>query len=584
MTASPPTPSPPPAHQPQPPLSPHVHAAMPSPAFNRAALGFAPTASQTYTVFLLFIITDILLSVDAGALPVALPDISARFKLSRFLQGTVGALSPAGFAVATTSVGVLLTRRSPRNLLVTGLATTAAASICFAAAPGTAFLLLARTMYGTAYAVFFVFAPVWISMYAPEARATSWIGVLQAGAPIGAVLGMVCGGVVANKGVSWRVTFVLQGIGIMLCTGAFAAVPRRFVDGGGEIKLGVGETGSAIDANGKQIGSGEAGRRKSGKGYEEIGGNELGDIGSGEVAPVVPLDDQGADVEAGRGDGNMVRPDGAEKRNGVGQMRSVTRNDGGGGRRATPRVSPRVQLAELWKNKVFVYASLALGFLTFTVEGIRFWVVLYRTEVFGEDLSTVVAAFTIVSSTAPILGMFFGGGCIDKAGGYRTADGVARSLRILMLFSLFAGPSAAAVLIGDIGTTSSLKFFSVSVWFLLFFGAAHVAPLTGIMIAVVPDEARSISSAVSLLVNHVIGYSLAPFAVGIIADLRGIKLGFQTVIMAAALAIFFGFAAWVASEKLAYAERTALLRESSLSADAVGDSGREKLMETVVSN
>ena len=113
-------------------------------------------------------------------------------------------------------------------------------------------------MYGTAYAVFLVFAPVWISMYAPGARATGWIGVLQAGAPIGAVLGMVCGGVVANKGVSWHVTFVLQGVGIMLCTGAFAAVPRRFVDGGGEIKLGVGETGSAMDANGKQNGSGEA--------------------------------------------------------------------------------------------------------------------------------------------------------------------------------------------------------------------------------------------------------------------------------------------------------------------------------------
>jgi sugar phosphate permease len=205
---------------------------------------------------------------------------------------------------------------------------------------------------------------------------------------------------------------------------------------------------------------------------------------------------------------------------------------------------------------VFVYSSLALGFLTFTVEGIRYWVVLYRTEVFHDDLSTVVASFTLVSSTAPILGMFLGGGVIDRAGGYRSKEGVARSLRILMFFSMCAGPSAAAMLVGDLGTTSSLRFFAAAVWLLLFFGGAHVAPLTGIMIAVVPPEARALSSAVSLLVNHVIGYFFAPFGIGILASERGIKLGFQTVISTAAVAICFVFAAWVVSERVAAAARS----------------------------
>lgn len=213
------------------------------------------------------------------------------------------------------------------------------------------------------------------------------------------------------------------------------------------------------------------------------------------------------------------------------------------------KFTPREQLAQLLANKVFFYSSLALGFLTFTVEGIRYWVVLYRTEVFGDDISTVVASFTLVSSTAPILGMFFGGGVIDRAGGYRTKEGVARSLRILMFFSLLAGPSAAAILLNDIGTTSSLRFFAIYIWFLLFFGGAHVAPLTGIMIAVVPPEMRSLSSAVSLLVNHVIGYFLAPFGIGILANMRGIKLGFQTVISFAAIAISCCFMAWAMAER-----------------------------------
>jgi MFS transporter, ACS family, D-galactonate transporter len=196
-----------------------------------AVAAAAPTRAQTLYVFMLFIATDVLLSVDAGALPVALPQITGRFGLTRFLQGTVGALSPAGFALATTCAGVLLTRLSPRRLLIAGLAVTAASSAAFAAAPSTAVLLVSRLGYGTAYAVFFVFAPVWISMFAPEDRATSWIGLLQAGAPVGAVMGLVCGGVVAGHDVSWRTTFALQAGGIAACTAAFMFVPSRFVDG-----------------------------------------------------------------------------------------------------------------------------------------------------------------------------------------------------------------------------------------------------------------------------------------------------------------------------------------------------------------
>ncbi len=239
--------------------------------------------------------------------------------------------------------------------------------------------------------------------------------------------------------------------------------------------------------------------------------------------------------------------------------------------------TPRQQLAALASNKVFVFASLALGFLTFTVEGIRYWVVLYRTEVFDDDLSVVVASFTLVSSTAPILGMFMGGGVIDRSGGYRTKEGVARSLRVLMFFSLCAGPSAAAMLINDIGRESSLRTFSAFTWLLLFFGGAHVAPLTGILISVVPQEMRSLSSAVSLLVNHVIGYFFAPFGIGILANSSGIKLGFQAVVSASAIAISFCFFAWLEAEKEATGARSKKrrravgMRSSSSSTDNVGN-------------
>jgi MFS family permease len=582
----------------------------------------APTSRHVWAVFFLFVVTDVLLSVDSGALPVALPSISARFDLTRFNQGTLGALSPAGFALATTYVGVLLQHHSPRYLLTAGLGVTAVASTAFAAAPTPALLYLSRFCYGVAYAVFFIFAPVWITMYAPENRATSWISMIQAGAPIGAVAGLVCGGIVAGNDLSWRITFFIQAAVIGACMAAFSVVPSRFIDGGSSaeaLTASSNQTASPLAhhhlpeattfSTSPRPGARSAGLRPSSSGVRAEVICASTTVRSSSLSPKLAA--QSAIATLPHLSGQQVQPASTdlsevvllssprENQTAIGGIRVRTGGpvlggsgenlqelsnlqdedhhvsllvDGGSeainagsstylARRqrdpsvaeseATSKLKPTLseQLAMLASNRVFVNASLALGFLTFTVEGIRYWVVLYRTEVFHEELSTVVAAFTLVSSTAPILGMFFGGGLIDRCGGYRTKEGVARSMRILMGFSLCAGPSAALILLGDIGTKSSLRFFSFSTWLLLFFGGAHVAPLTGIMIAAVPDDMRPLSSAVSLLVNHIVGFFFAPFGVGILANMKGIKMGFQAVISASAVAITFGFLGWLAAEK-----------------------------------
>lgn len=646
---------------------------------------------QTRVVFLLFLVTDVLLSVDSGALPVALPSLTAQFHLSRFGQGSLGALTPAGFAVATTMVGLLLQRHSPRALLVAGLAVTAVCSATFSGSPNAALLFLSRAGYGLAYAVFFVFVPVWITIFAPEDRATSWISVMQAGAPVGAVIGMACGGVIANAEISWRFTFLAQSLAIAMCMIAFSAVPVRLIDGAGHVSnvrspssashenpgspfrnIDLATTTFANRSTAASPGSTFATDRTTGPSIslspnissqprlsedstvlsqsrrmdrshimeaslrtsimtsssrvphspcyqtcspsvQEHGENQhpsaerlsteqkdahsmhasLPLEGNGVLSPNGGSFSRGQpyvmDVAASSSDFPPPNPRfpsngssclnshhryGPEEEDvSVGAMsasrrlwndtdslhmreRPLYRHLAGQSLALEPEALAVVlkptlwqQISLLWGNRVYVNASLALGFLTFTVEGIRYWVVIYRTEVFNDDLGTVVAAFTLVSCTAPILGMFMGGGIIDRCGGYRNKEGVARSMRILMYFSLFAGPSAALMLLGDLGTTSSLKFFAISTWMLLFFGGAHVAPLTGIMIGVVPAQMRPLSSAVSLLVNHIVGFFFAPFGVGIISNLRGIKLGFQTVIAMSAVAIMFGFLGWLAAEK-----------------------------------
>jgi hypothetical protein len=68
--------------------------------------------------FLLFLLLDISLNLDCGVIPVYLYEISDQFKLSRWNQGVLGSLSPAGFSVSTILFSYLLRRYSPKAILI----------------------------------------------------------------------------------------------------------------------------------------------------------------------------------------------------------------------------------------------------------------------------------------------------------------------------------------------------------------------------------------------------------------------------------------------------------------------------------
>jgi len=68
---------------------------------------------------------------------------------------------------------------------------------------------------------------------------------------------------------------------------------------------------------------------------------------------------------------------------------------------------------------------------------------------------------------------------IDILGGYKQPEARSRALKVVCVFGLLAFIPAWFCILKN---PSNLMFFGVSLWLIIFFGAAMVAPLTGIMV------------------------------------------------------------------------------------------------------
>jgi len=60
----------------------------------------------------------------------------------------------------------------------------------------------------------------------------------------------------------------------------------------------------------------------------------------------------------------------------------------------------------------------------------------------------------------------------------------------------------------------TLPVVTTSLWFLLFCGAATLAPATGAMLASAPRDLRALASACSTLCSNLLGYALSSFLSG----------------------------------------------------------------------
>ncbi|SPA49901.1 MFS transporter [Cupriavidus taiwanensis] len=190
---------------------------LPSPALSSPSASEAvrPT-SVRWRIFLIMLLLTAINYIDRASLSVALPLIAPEFNLSPALEGLMLSAFFWSYALMQIPAGVLLDRYHTRGIIAAATVGWGAFQALGAASHNWIVLLLTRMGLGVSESPIMPAGAKLIgSWLTPHERGRGAV-LVDGGAPLGSALGAILiSGLIAWFG-SWRIAFVIAGVGTML--------------------------------------------------------------------------------------------------------------------------------------------------------------------------------------------------------------------------------------------------------------------------------------------------------------------------------------------------------------------------------
>ena len=173
---------------------------------------------------------QIAINFDSGAVPAMLDQIKTDLALEPWEMGMMGGVQYIGLVIMSPIAGVVLQKYSSKTVLALALWLNLLCVVCLATGANKWLLMMARLGIGITQTTPCVYAPVWVDEFALEGYATTWMSVLQAGVPLGVMVGYATGGGVVSGGLQWQTAIWVQ-VTILgpLAIGSLL-VPSRYLD------------------------------------------------------------------------------------------------------------------------------------------------------------------------------------------------------------------------------------------------------------------------------------------------------------------------------------------------------------------
>ena len=184
-------------------------------------------------IFLALAVMTLIINLDGGGVPAALVNIQRTFQLTPIELGILGALVYVGQASGSVLCGPLLKKYSPTRVCQVALVANTFATFMFAMAQSNVWLLSARFLIGVLQAAPAVYFPVWVDEFGPESSRTVWMAAIQAGAPLGIMMGYVFAGIMTNDPndtFGWRVPFLVQSAVLSVFSLLSPGLPKSLFD------------------------------------------------------------------------------------------------------------------------------------------------------------------------------------------------------------------------------------------------------------------------------------------------------------------------------------------------------------------
>ena len=412
-------------------------------------------------IFSIFLLSDLFLNYDTGVIPASLIEITNEIDLDYSEQALIASLLYLGLSCSSFFVGFFFSKFSPSKVCSVALFINAISSLIFSFSSKNVFLFSTRFMMGVTEAFLTVYGPVWVNNYSPLQYMATWMGILHSCSIVGVFIGYLFASIINNflkDYLSWRFAMQIQGYAEIIFALFFFMEKDEYIN---------------VDLR-KTIPAKEI----------ELEQNDY--IGN-----------------------NSLPSNNASRRN----LNSVRRHD------------PRVDTVELdnigryllqakivLKNKLYVTLTLGMSSIYFIVTGIQFWITKYLIEILNADQLVVNIIFSLISITAPLSGVLFGGTVSDRYGGYKGRN-ESKALLMCVGFAI-----VAFIFSFPMGFLFQIFYLSVLLWTFLFFGASIIPIATGIMISTVPKDCQATSSSISQLIFNLFGYFCSPMITGFIMD------------------------------------------------------------------
>lgn len=193
-----------------------------------------PPTGTLYNVLIMFIALKILMAYDSGAFSISLGvdgGITDDLNLSPSDQGQLSSIVFLGNLLGCAVAGQMFSTFSARTILVYSVIFHGIFTLLFALANNYYLSMVMRFFIGVTLAFIVVYAPIWVDMFAPSNRSTTWMALVNVGVPLGTMMGFVIGGLLPNyTSYSWRTTFFLKCIALIPVAVFTMKLDRTFVE------------------------------------------------------------------------------------------------------------------------------------------------------------------------------------------------------------------------------------------------------------------------------------------------------------------------------------------------------------------
>ena len=471
-------------------------------------------------IFKIFLLSDLFLNYDTGVIPASLIQITKEIDLNYSEQALIGSLVYLGLSFASIFVGFIFSKFSPSKVCSVILLLNCISCFIFSMSINKSILFTMRFLMGVTEAFIVIYGPVWVNNFSPPEHSATWMGILHSCSIFGVFLGYLAASLILNffKGLlSWRFAIQIQGFVEIFLSLFFWVEKDEYIN---------------VDI-----------RKKKPLNEIEFDGNEINVHKNSEGSPSF------------NSPSNICRV---------------------GSRKHDPRIDTielgnigryYLQAKTVLTNKLYVLITLSLTCIYFIVTGIQFWITKYLIEILNVEPIVVNVIFAIISITAPLSGVLFGGTLSDKYGGYK-GKYETKALQMCTAFGILAFFFGLPM-----GFMFQITYLSILLWTFLFFGAAIIPIGTGVMISCVPKDCQATSSSISQLVFNLLGYFSSPMVTGFIMDRfedekEGFIWGMRLVFFWVIFALFFIWASYIVSYRKSKRNNYEITEGSSMIEDS----------------